>query len=373
MRILQPPLNFYPINVYKFCIYSIGNKNIELRNRLVAITDDIESAALEYENNFTTNTLYTITPNNLKKETIFFGEVTKQELLDVYTKQLVPPAKQARFYIYDKIIGAHLFFDCPSCGFGEIDNLDHYLSKSHFPQFAVHPLNLIPSCGPCNKKKGHKVATTAEMQVLNPYIDHGIFITDRWLFAKVEDLNEVKFSYSVRPPVNWDSVSKSRVTNHFETFRLSSRYSKKAGTKYVDLKDSIDTHLQGSIYGEIIEKLRGQMTDECNVKHVNSWLRAFYEALIEFYESKMTQSSYMSSGIQFCRRCRGNGILLGSSCNICDGAGGLSGMRIDELSHVIDDPINCTKCMLGESNCIFCRGRGSIPIEEYWNRGLDSQ
>lgn len=373
MRKLEPPLDFYSINVYKYCIHSIGDKNIELRNRLVAIINDMEIAALEYENKFATNNLYTISPNDKKKETIFFGRVTKEELLDVYNKQLVPQSKKARTYVYDKIIGAHLFFDCPSCGFGEIENLDHYLSKSHFPQFVVHPLNLIPSCGPCNKKKGHKVATTAETQVLNPYIDHGVFITDRWLFAKVEDLNEFKFTYSVRPPLNWDSVSKSRVANHFETFRLSSRYSKKAGIKYVELKDSIDTHLQGSSYTEIIEKLKSQMTDECPVQYVNSWLRAFYEALIEFYESKMTQSSYMSSGIQFCRRCRGSGMLLGSSCNICDGAGGLSGTRLDELSHVIDEPVNCTKCMLGESSCIFCRGKGSIPIEEYWVRGLDSQ
>ena len=373
MRKLEPPLSFYAVNVYKFCIHSISNKSIELKNRLVAITDDIESAALEYERSFANNTLYIIAPDNSKKDTKFFGEVTKKELLDVYTEQLVPQGKKARTYIYDKIIGTHLFFDCPSCGFGEIENLDHYLSKSHFPQFAVHPLNLIPSCGPCNKKKGHKVATTAEMQVLNPYIDHGIFITDRWLFAKVEDLDQFKFTYSVRPPSNWDSVSKSRAENHFETFRLSSRYSKKAGIKYVELKDSIDTHLQGSSYSEVIEKLKSQMTDECSVKHVNSWLRAFYEALIEFYENKITQYSYISSGIQSCPRCKGNGVLLCLSCNICDGAGALSNTRLNELIHIINDPINCTKCMLGESSCIFCKGRGSIPIEEYWSRGLDSQ
>ncbi|MEJ6067484.1 hypothetical protein MT378_07020 [Psychrobacter sp. 16-Bac2893] len=373
MRKLEPPLEFYSINVYKYCIYSIGSQKVELRNRLVAIISDMERAALEYESNFTTNTLYTIAPNNSKKKDIFFDGVTKEELLDVYNKQLVPPGKKARTYIYDKIIGTHLFFDCPSCGFGEVENLDHYLSKSHFPQFVVHPLNLIPSCGPCNKKKGHRIATTAEMQVLNPYIDHGIFITDRWLFARVDDLSQFRFAYSVRFPLNWDDVSKSRVKNHFETFTLSSRYSKKAGIKYVELKDSMDKHLPSHSYTEIIEKLKSQMKDECHIKHVNSWLRAFYEALIEFYESKITQHSCISSGIQFCRRCRGSGMLLGSSCNICYGAGGLSGTRLDELSHIIDEPISCTKCMLGESSCIFCRGRGSIPIEEYWSRGLDLQ
>lgn len=371
MRKLEPPLNFYPINVYKYCVYSIGEKNIELRSRLLEITDDIETATLEYESKFKNNTLYTIVPNNEVKERIFFGRVTKEELLDVYSKQLVPKSKKARTYIYDKIIGEHLFFDCPSCGFGEIENLDHYLSKSHFPQFAVHPLNLIPSCGPCNKKKGHKVATTAEMQVLNPYIDHGVFVTDRWLFAKVEDLNEFKFTYSVRPPLNWDSVSKSRVKTHFETFRLSSRYSKKAGIRYLELKDSIDTQLHDSSYTEIIDKLKSQMTVECPVKHVNSWLRAFYEALIEFYENE----EYQGSIIESCPRCRGCGLLLGSSCDVCDRAGALSSKNLNVILNTrdIDYPITCTKCRVGESNCEFCRGRGFIPLEEYWNRGLDSQ
>ena len=99
MRKLEPPLSFYAVNVYKFCIHSIGNKSIELKNRLVAITDDIESAALEYERSFANNTLYIIAPDNSKKETKFFGEVTKKELLDVYTEQLVPQGMNRPEYI----------------------------------------------------------------------------------------------------------------------------------------------------------------------------------------------------------------------------------------------------------------------------------
>ncbi|MEO7178771.1 MAG: HNH endonuclease signature motif containing protein [Allosphingosinicella sp.] len=42
---------------------------------------------------------------------------------------------------------------CPYCGFGEVKDLDHYLPRSTYGELAIHPRNLVPSCGPCNNAK----------------------------------------------------------------------------------------------------------------------------------------------------------------------------------------------------------------------------
>jgi hypothetical protein len=42
---------------------------------------------------------------------------------------------------------------CPYCGFGEPNQLDHYLPRMTYGELAIYPRNLIPSCGPCNNAK----------------------------------------------------------------------------------------------------------------------------------------------------------------------------------------------------------------------------
>lgn len=43
---------------------------------------------------------------------------------------------------------------CPLCGTTLVATHDHHLPASLFPEFAVHPLNLVPCCSTCNSTKG---------------------------------------------------------------------------------------------------------------------------------------------------------------------------------------------------------------------------
>lgn len=43
---------------------------------------------------------------------------------------------------------------CPYCQTTLGGTIDHYLPAITFPEFAVHPLNLVPSCAKCNSTKG---------------------------------------------------------------------------------------------------------------------------------------------------------------------------------------------------------------------------
>lgn len=55
---------------------------------------------------------------------------------------------------------------CPYCD-GDLGSpeIDHFYSKSKYPQLSCHPINLIPVCGTCNssENKGNKVPLSIEM------------------------------------------------------------------------------------------------------------------------------------------------------------------------------------------------------------------
>lgn len=62
---------------------------------------------------------------------------------------------------------------CPMCGSPSIGTLDHYLPKEEYPEFAVLPSNLLPTCSLCNsgsKGRTYKGMTHGE-RFLHPYFD----------------------------------------------------------------------------------------------------------------------------------------------------------------------------------------------------------
>lgn len=71
---------------------------------------------------------------------------------------------------------------CPICGIRDATDLDHYIPRQLFPEFSIHPHNLIPTCHQCNNKKS---TCWCEPQgnnriIFNAYYDT---ITDENLFT----------------------------------------------------------------------------------------------------------------------------------------------------------------------------------------------
>lgn len=64
---------------------------------------------------------------------------------------------------------------CPICdaewGYAS-HTLDHILPESKYPQFAVTPLNLVPTCYRCNHSKSTTVGTQENQGVINPYFNY---------------------------------------------------------------------------------------------------------------------------------------------------------------------------------------------------------
>ncbi len=275
MRALATP-NYDPEQVYQTCINNI--KDCNLINRLNKVTNDIVLAAADYKQNAKAQLLYSILPNNCKNNEIALGEVTKEELKDVYSLHMVNKAKPARA-IYDLLLSQPPLGKCPFCGFGQVSTLDHYLPKSKYPQFSVLPFNLIPSCKDCNTGKSTAIATTAEAQCLHPYFDHQNFIEDQWLYAEVRETKPATICFFVKAPEQWDNISKARVQAHFSNFKLDLRYSLEAGNEMVSLRDVLVNYCQ--LFG--LEGVRQHLKVEANSsasQHSNSWKTAMFQALV---------------------------------------------------------------------------------------------
>lgn len=60
---------------------------------------------------------------------------------------------------------------CPMCGRGHTSSLDHYLPKDVYPEFSILPLNLVPVCDLCNRRKSNLVGSAASGRFFHSYYD----------------------------------------------------------------------------------------------------------------------------------------------------------------------------------------------------------
>ena len=113
---------------------------------------------------------------------------------------------------------------CPSCGHRTAATLDHYLPRSHFPEFSVFPLNLVPACYECNQIKETNYRDNGVAIYLHAYFD---YVSERhqFLFAKVDVIDGVITArFYVRPPDSVDAVLQERIKTHFKRLELAKLY-----------------------------------------------------------------------------------------------------------------------------------------------------
>lgn len=274
MRAIVEPV-FDPKTVYETCTNSISD--VDLRDRLNFVTNNVVSAAQVYKQRAVVKQLYTIPENNNRNEDIVIGNVTKKELKGLYSDHMVGRAKPARV-IYDQLLSKAPLGRCPFCGFGHASTLDHYLPKTKYPLISVLPINLIPACKDCNTGKSTATAATAEEQSLHPYFDHQYFVTEQWLYARVEEITPATIQFYVSPPSHWDNTSKKRVQSHFNDFKLPARYSVEASNQLACLRDTLVAyHASMGVNGvkqHLVIEARSHF-----IQHANSWQTAMFQAL----------------------------------------------------------------------------------------------
>lgn len=281
MRLNDSPHNFN--QSLDECISGITGNNV-LRQKVVASKANLLHEEKIYIDASNMGGLHTIAPIVCGGaiDPAVINTLTKSDLIKLYDQYFVPEGKPAR-KIYDSLLNAARE-KCPFCGgIGTPRNLDHFLPKTHFPQFSVLPHNLIPSCRDCNMDgKGHAYAGSAEDQIIHPYADNDRFFIDQWIFANyyVGEQNQPgEFEYIVVPPETWDSVDKKRAKKHFTDFGLATRYATKAAESLGTVLQQIQALKNADLdNATVIDTLLQPGIDKA--PFINHWQRGMYQALV---------------------------------------------------------------------------------------------
>ncbi|GGN39068.1 MULTISPECIES: HNH endonuclease [Marinomonas] len=217
------------------------------------------------------------------KDPSVIGPLTKSELEKLYTQYFAAKGKPARD-VYDAILNSAKE-SCPFCsGIGTPRNVDHFLPKSHFPQFSILPHNLVPACRDCNMgNKGHGFAILEKDQIIHPYLDAEHFFNEQWVHATYtsgdDESDPGVFEYHVAAPENWSDIDRSRVEKYFVDFDLSKRFRTQAAKHLKVVLGQINRNLRKGVpVEEIIEDILEPALEEC--ESVNHWQHGMYEALI---------------------------------------------------------------------------------------------
>lgn len=115
---------------------------------------------------------------------------------------------------------------CPMCCTTVPATFDHYLPASQFPEYSVHPLNLVPCCSQCNSiKDNYWINAAGGRLFLHAYSDR---IPEETFLAVVlhekASLTGVGATFILVKPDNIDGQTWMLIQSHFCRLHLLDRY-----------------------------------------------------------------------------------------------------------------------------------------------------
>lgn len=104
---------------------------------------------------------------------------------------------------------------CPMCGSDSTMDLDHFIPRSAFPEFAIFSKNLVPTCPYCNRgvKKETVMGSGPQDRFLHPYF-HSLLDTPIWKAKFEPPFEAVKFGWE--PLQTLPAADRSRVGFHLD-------------------------------------------------------------------------------------------------------------------------------------------------------------
>lgn len=173
--------------------------------------------------------------------------------------------------IYDNI--------CPICGIGPANTIDHFVPEGDYPEYCIHPRNLIPLCNDCNGPKRSLLKTdTNERALWNNYLD--ISPDRQFLFcdvAMIEDMPRANFYIDNRNGI--DKKDYSRIERTFERMHVLKHYNGSSSGKAYHYIKVLASH---EIYGE--GEVKVWLREEINGKDINDFMAVYLDALISSTE-----------------------------------------------------------------------------------------
>jgi hypothetical protein len=204
---------------------------------LVAKHNEIVSSYAVLGNAIQQNDLDSITPNRALTP-------IRQSLVSCYSNRSSGIANLKK--AISSTHGLRVLKYCPMCGVTSPTTYDHYLPSSRFPEFAVHPLNLIPCCSICNSTKDDDwLDQDARRQYLHLYSD----LIPADLFLKVTlhtpaSLSGVGATFTLSRPIGIRLRDWRLTKAHFRKLKLLDRYTERSNAEISEILESCAEHLE---------------------------------------------------------------------------------------------------------------------------------
>ena len=159
---------------------------------------------------------------------------------------------------------------CSYCNMDMGREIDHFLPKSVFYMLAVEPLNLVPCCSVCNRKKLDEYKS---YEFFHPFFPvDGI---DRWLKCTVEDHGgapDISYGVTSRESYRGNSKYLERISQQFTFFDLSERFQYRAISELGGFKNAVEVEQRSAgellteefreIFSELSEAMSDYRTDQ---------------------------------------------------------------------------------------------------------------
>jgi len=135
---------------------------------------------------------------------------------------------------------------CPMCGTTTYNTFDHYAPIIRFPEFAVHPLNLIPCCSACNSKKSDDwLDSDGNRQYFHAYTDsHLDFAYLTVTLHEKPGYKAVGATFSLAQPGAVDNNTWKLIETHYERLHLLDRYTELSNDEIVEILSNSRIYLE---------------------------------------------------------------------------------------------------------------------------------
>lgn len=177
---------------------------------------------------------------------------------------------------------------CPYCGEpGSPTNIDHFLPRSEFAEFAFFSTNLVPSCDRCNQRKKAKIweNDTGVRRFLNPYVDN--FLGQPFFYLLIQKDSVWDYNVPIFHVV-WDSqyVRNQRDRDRCESHFLALDIINRARTFVLHRCNYLRHKWRPSVQASTLDvptlrtELEASHAAEVAVGAVNSWDAVTYRSIL---------------------------------------------------------------------------------------------
>jgi 5-methylcytosine-specific restriction endonuclease McrA len=238
-------------------------KHLNVRNQLIAAHTSIERQYEAFETASDANTLGALVAHPMcaaisdALRACYNSATQPLNLLKEAIKASQPP-RQLKY--------------CPMCGTTLHSTFDHYLPAVRFPEFAVHPLNLVPCCATCNSTKDDDwLAGAGQRQYLHAFLDE--LPNVRFVSATLHESDGytgVGSTFQLVQPADVDAILWALIESHFRKLHLLERYTELSNDEISEIVSSCRIHLEAG--GSNVRQYLGLQAQDLECTHgLNHW------------------------------------------------------------------------------------------------------